>query len=421
MKRRRIGIIVLVVFVVLGIAAFALTWRPEIPAVAENDQPDVDRALVSRGYVLAELGNCSSCHTAKSGQPYAGGRAMPTPFGTIHATNITPDRETGIGSWSIDAFTRAMREGIDREGKHLYPAFPYNHFTKASDEDLRALYAFLHALPAVKHDVDANDLAFPFNIRALVAGWNLLFLDTERLDPVADQSEQWNRGRYLVEGLSHCGACHTPRNIMGAEKSSEKYQGAMIDGWYAPPLSGENARPWNVDQLSHYLADGFQQDHGAAAGPMAETTLNLDQASPSDVKAIAVYTASLSDGNEQAITPIDNQDIDVSSATRNLWVGSCANCHEQGAGVGPSKALPLSISTSVRQSSPVNTVRTILDGIEAYRDDGGPYMPAFSDILRDDEIAELSQYLRRRYSDGTQWSGVEDAISKARSSASEKE
>nr|WP_299241807.1 cytochrome c [uncultured Halomonas sp.] len=421
MKRRRIGIIILVAFVFLGIAAFALTWRPEIPAVAKDDQPDMDRALAWRGYVLAELGNCANCHTAKNGQPYAGGRAMPTPFGTIHATNITPDRETGIGSWSIDAFTRAMQKGIDREGTHLYPAFPYTHFTKASDEDIRALYAFLRSLPAIKHDVAANDLTFPFNIRALVAGWNLLFLDTGEFEPASDQSEQWNRGRYLVEGLSHCGACHTPRNIMGAEKSSEKYQGAMIDGWYAPPLSGDGARPWGVDQLGNYLATGFQRDHGAAAGPMAETALNLRQASPSDVEAIAVYTASLSDGNEQEMTPIDHQDIDVSAPTQNLWVGACANCHEQGAGVGPSKALPLSISASVRQPSPVNTVRTILEGIEAYRDEGGPYMPAFSDILTDDEIAKLSQYLRRRYSDQAQWSGLEDAISKARANADGKE
>ncbi|WP_253272981.1 cytochrome c [Halomonas sp. PR-M31] len=224
MKLRRIGIIILILFAVLGVAAFALAWRSEIPAVTENALPDADHSLASKGFVLAELGNCASCHTANDGQPYAGGRAMPTPFGTIRATNITPDRETGIGTWTEEAFARSMREGIDREGAHLYPAFPYTHFTKASDEDIRALYAFLRSLPAVTHDVAANDLAFPFNIRALVAGWNLLFLDKEELEPVSDQSEQWNRGRYLAEGLSHCGACHTPRNIMGAEKSSERYQ-----------------------------------------------------------------------------------------------------------------------------------------------------------------------------------------------------
>lgn len=421
MKPWRIGIAILVALAIIGAVAFALTWRPEISAVAEDAQPEMDSALASRGYALAELGNCASCHTAEDGQSYAGGLAMPTPFGTIRSTNITSDRETGIGTWSEEAFARAMRKGIDREGSYLYPAFPYNHFTKANDDDIHALYAFLHSVPAADHEVAANDLTFPFNIRPLIAGWNLLFLDTEKLEPVSDQSEQWNHGRYLVEGLTHCGACHTPRNIMGAEKSSEKYQGAMIDGWYAPPLSGDAARSWNAKQLGNYLATGFNRDHGAAAGPMAETAVNLSQAPPSDVEAIAVYTASLNDGKSQSLAPIDNQDVDVSANTQNLWVGSCAKCHENSAEVGPSNALPLSISGAVRQSSSANAVRTIVNGIDAYRDMGGAYMPAFADILSDDEIAELAQYIRHRYSNEAEWSELGDVISKARSSAKGKE
>ncbi|WP_227368558.1 c-type cytochrome [Halomonas sp. M20] len=421
MKPWRIGIAILIVLAIVGIVAFALTWRSEIPAVAEDAQPDVERTLASKGYALAQLGNCASCHTAKDGKPYAGGLAMPTPFGTIYSTNITSDRDTGIGTWSEEAFARAMRKGIDREGGHLYPAFPYNHFTKASDDDIHALYTFLRSVPAVRNDVSSNDLTFPFNIRPLIAGWNFLFLDTDQLEPVSDQSEQWNRGRYLVEGLTHCGACHTPRNIMGAEKSSEKYQGAMIDNWYAPPLSGDAARNWQADQLDNYLATGFNQDHGAAAGPMAETAVNLSQAPPSDVEAIAVYIASLNDGKGQRLTPIDNQDIDVSASAHDLWVGSCAKCHESTAEVGPSKALPLSFSGAVRQSSPANAVRTIVNGIDAYRDMGGAYMPGFADILSNDEVAELAQYIRRRYSNEAEWSELEDVISTARSSAKGKE
>ncbi len=418
MKRRHIGIILVVLVVVGAIAAFALMWRPEIAALADGKQPPLDRVLVAHGYQLAELGNCENCHTGEGGEPYAGGLAMPTPFGTINSTNITPDHEAGIGTWSEQAFERAMRKGIDRQGGHLYPAFPYNHFTYSSNEDIRSLYAFLRSVPAVRNEIAANGLTFPFNVRALIAGWNLLFLDTDRLEPVAEQSDEWNRGRYLAEGVAHCGACHTPRNLMGAEKASQQYQGAVIDGWYAPPLSGADAGNWTEAQLGNYLASGFSRHHGAAAGPMAETALNLAQATAADVQAMAVYFASLNEGEKQSMQAIDKHNVDASAEGHELWVGACAQCHDGSAGaVGPSNALSLSVSATIRQANSTNVVRTIVGGIEAYRDNGGPYMPAFGDILTDDEIAKIVRYVRSRYADGAQWTELEDEIDKARSDA----
>src|SRR6201985_1260274 len=220
--------------VVAGAAvAFAVTWRPAIAAIDPPGPQSFDPALVKHGRELATLGNCSDCHTTRSGGSFAGGLPVPTPFGTIYSPNITPDPDTGIGRWSEEAFRRAMRSGVDREGRHLYPTFPYDHFTNVSDEDDRALYAFLMTREPAHAPARANQLSFPFNQRFVVAGWKVLFLHRDGFQPNPGNSEEWNRGAYLVEGLAHCGACHTPRNALGAERANARFAGGDAEHWHA--------------------------------------------------------------------------------------------------------------------------------------------------------------------------------------------
>src|SRR3954465_1834594 len=260
-----------------GAAAFAIVWRPAIAAVEPPGPLAFDAALVKRGRELAAIGNCADCHTLRGGRNFAGGLPVPTPFGTIFSSNITPDAETGIGRWSEAAFRRAMRSGVNRRGQHLYPTFPYDHFTNVSDEDDRALYAFLMTRQPVRAPAHENQLTFPFNQRVAIAGWKFLFLrhDTYRPDP--RQSADWNRGRYLVEGLAHCGACHTPRNFLAAEKRRQPLAGGEIEAWHAPALPQASPAPvaWTTEALTTYLRRGRDEMHGAAAGPMARVVENL--------------------------------------------------------------------------------------------------------------------------------------------------
>ncbi len=226
---------------------------------------------IERGRQMAEAGDCAVCHTTAEGPTNAGGRAIETPFGTVYSTNITPDPETGIGSWSYPAFERAMREGISRDGHHLYPAFPYTAYTRMNDADLQALYAYLMASPAVRSRNPVTKLAFPFNLRPMLAAWNAMFLSPGALPVEPSRSAEWNRGAYLVEAVGHCSACHSPRNMLGAEMTgASKFAGGLADGWEAPPL-GAHANgpiPWDVNQLYDYLRRGSADLHGPAAGPM---------------------------------------------------------------------------------------------------------------------------------------------------------
>ncbi len=279
---------------VIGVAAAALPWRSIAP-IARPDVSTYSAATIARGAQLAALGDCAVCHTSLNGITNAGGRPLETPFGAIYTTNITPDVETGIGAWSYPAFERAMREGIHRDGRHLYPAFPYNHFAKTTDADLQALYAYLMAQQPV-HSVNRDaSLTFPFNLRPLMAGWNALFHKSDVFRPDASRSEIWNRGAYLVESLGHCGACHTPRNALGAEKDSRAYlAGGFAEGWEAPPLTSLSHAPipWNEDELFAYLRTGMSRFHGVAAGPMAPVVKELGALPDSDIKAMATYLAS---------------------------------------------------------------------------------------------------------------------------------
>src|SRR5260221_4819518 len=258
------------VVIIGALVALGISYRPGIQPILCPRATTFERTQVADGAKLGAIGDCGVCRTAEGGKVYAGGRALETPFGTLYATNITPDEVTGIGSWSFEAFRRAMVQGVSRDGRHLYPALPYEHFTHVSETDLRAIYAFLMTREAVRSQAPANDLIPPLGFRPLLAGWKLLFLHQGPIVAEASKSAEWNRGAYLVEGLGHCGGCHTPRNLAGGEEASHAYGGGIAEGWMAPPLNGQNPskKAWTSQSLYIYLRTGIDAEHSVAAGPM---------------------------------------------------------------------------------------------------------------------------------------------------------
>ena len=411
---------------VIGIGAAVLPWR----AIAPIARPDVSvysAATIARGQQLAALGDCAVCHTAANGILNAGGKPLPTPFGTIYSTNITPDVETGIGAWSYPAFERAMREGIHRDGRHLYPAFPYTHFAKTTDADMQALYAYLMAQPAVRAETPQNALAFPFNLRPLMAGWNALFHKANTFQPDPAKSETWNRGAYLVEGLGHCSACHSPRNALGAEKTNAYLAGGFAEGWEAPALTSLSQAPipWSEDELYAYLRTGESRLHGVAAGPMAPVVKELATLPDSDIRAMAVYLASF---NETSLNLAAQQDLaaklESSTGTRastassvgaRLYQGACAVCHEVGGAPLFGSRPSLALNSNLHSAVPDNLIQLILHGIAKPAATDLGYMPAFKDSLTDGQIAELAAYLRRQFApDKPAWTGIQAAVARIR-------
>jgi nicotinate dehydrogenase subunit B len=392
----------------IGVVAGLLGWRSAIAPVSLT-APVYSQATIDRGRVLAAAGDCAVCHTAPGGAPNAGSRAMETPFGKLYTTNLTPDPETGLGRWSFSAFQRAMREGVSRDGHYLYPAFPYTAFAKTSDDDLQALYAYFMSMPAVRAETPKSELKFPFSIRPLMAGWNTLFHDPTPMQPVATQSAEWNRGAYLVNGLGHCGACHTPRNALGAEQGGSAFlSGAMIDGWEAPALThlSKSAVPWDADELYRYLRQGHTQRHGIAGGSMAEVVRELAQVPDEDVRAMATYLGSFNPAPSTESTAVAQQAVDNAARTQGQLLGpaqrmfdsACASCHHDGNGptlLGVNT--PLALNSNLTSAKPDNLLRTILDGVRepASRDIG--FMPAFREVLDDRQIAELAGYMRARF------------------------
>lgn len=394
------------------------SWKPEIAQVPPPAPSSFERAAVLRGEGLAHLGNCVSCHTAAGGKDFAGGKPLQTPFGTIYTTNITPDPQTGIGRWSREAFARAMREGLARDGRHLYPAFPYDHFTRLTDADLDALYAFLMSRPAVTASPPPNQLTWPLNYRAVAAAWNFLYL---RKGPsgVAD------RGQYLADALAHCGSCHTPRNGLGAEKSGQPYDGAWVQGWFAPALNAHSPapRPWSADDLFTYLRTGFSAGHSAAAGPMAEVTRELGQAPPEDVRAIAIYFAKQM--AEAPATKANAAGSDRQAAAGQaqplgaaLFAGACSACHEAGAPMMLQGRPPLSWASALRQETPHNALHVIVAGLRPPPGVPGPSMPGFGNDFTDAQLIAIADYLRARYTDLPPWQNLEKAVSDVRKGAS---
>lgn len=384
-----------------------------------------DPRLIAKGAELAAIGNCGTCHTAERGQPYAGGRPLQTPFGTMYGTNITPDPETGIGGWSEPAFKRAMREGLDLEGRHLYPAFPYDHFTKVSDEALRALYAFIMTREPQRSQNRPHELTFPFNMRSLVGVWKRLYFEPGAFQPDPARSAQLNRGAYLAEGLAHCGACHTPRNALGAEKKRALYAGGEAEGWHGPALNADSPSPvpWNAEQLYTYLRTGLDEHHAIAAGPMDPVVRNLARVSEEDVRAIAAYFATLMGeptpqrrkrAEEARALAKRGQPDDNGSQGAALYAGACGSCHDQGRQASNGTALHLALGTAMTVPTSKNLIRITLEGIVPPPGEPGRTMPGFAKALTDVQVKELVAYIRKRFGRAPPWTDVDDELKKAR-------
>jgi len=418
MNRRRIWIGATAA-VMAGIAiAVAIMYKPAIAPITPPAQDSFDAQLKREGARVVALGDCAVCHTAKDGRPFAGGLPLATPFGTIYATNITPDPQTGIGTWSEAAFARAVRHGVSRDGHLLYPAFPYVHFTRMSDHDIAAAYAYLMSREPVHATTPANQLIFPLNFRPPVAFWNLLFLRLGPREVDASHDAQWNRGKLLVDGLGHCASCHSPLNAIGAEKTGHAFDGGIVDGWEAPPLNALDgaARPWTQAQLVTYLRTGRASEHGAAAGPMLPVTRDLATVPREDVEAIATYILSLQKGAPGAVEPVASRAASP-AAQRGavLFNASCAQCHGTGSPMQTIGERPtLAFSTAVNAGTPRNAIQMILNGIAWHGEDAANYMPAFSGVYDDRQIADLVAWVRGAWSTKPAWPDAEPLVARLR-------
>jgi mono/diheme cytochrome c family protein len=406
--------------ITLAVAAcfYAATSRaPFPPAQLPTDTaPGFDRALIARGTELAAIGNCDICHTAEGGDRLAGGRAISTPFGTIFSTNITPDRDTGLGKWSEAAFERAMREGVSRDGHYLYPAFPYDHFTHVTAQDNEALYAYLMSRPPWHAVAQDNQVWFPLKLRRIVALWNWFFLKKGDLPAESQQTAEWNRGAYLVNGLGHCGSCHTPRNILGAERSGRPLSGGRAEGWDAYALDQTSPAPaaWTIESLTEFLHSGWHGEHGVARGPMAPVTDDLGGAADADVRAMAVYIFSQLQGRNRAPPRPPAQfaasDLDAGA---EVFAAGCAACHD-GTRPLPYGGIQFELSSAVNAPTPRNVVLVTLGGLPPADGRASAIMPGFEGAMSDEELAALLEYLRRRFSDKPPWVAVASTIRAAR-------
>jgi mono/diheme cytochrome c family protein len=382
-----------------------------------------DPGLVARGAELSALGNCDICHTAPGGRPYAGGRSLQTPFGTFYGTNITPD-ETGIGRWSQAAFGRAMREGVDRDGRHLYPVFPYEYYTKLTDEDIGALYAYLMTREPVRASTPPHELRFPFNLRGLLGAWKALYLEPGAFQPDPRKSAHANRGAYLAEGLAHCGACHTPRSALGAELKDQRFTGGEAEGWHAPALDASNPAPvpWSAGQLFTYLRTGLDELHAIAAGPMDPVVRNLARVNEADVRALADHFAALAgppspERRQRAAASLAQAKRDRAAPLNDgsIYAGACGICHDRGRDASSGSGLHLALSTALTVPTSRNLVRITLEGIAPPEGEPGRSMPGFARSLTDAQVTALMHYSRARFGGGAPpWTDVEQALREAR-------
>jgi len=407
---------------IVTVVAVACAAGPIAPAPAPA-RASVEPALVSRGAQLATIGNCHTCHTAEGGRSFAGGRPIETPFGTFYGTNITPDPDTGIGGWSEQAFTRALREGLDREGRHLYPAFPYEYYTRLTDEDIRALYAYLATREPVHAQNRPHELRAPFNMRALLGAWKAVYFERGAFRPDPGRDAQWNRGAYLVNGLGHCGACHTPRSLLGAERKAQRFAGGEAEGWHAPALDARSPAPvpWTAEQLAKYLRTGLDDVHAIAAGPMEPVVRNLARAPEEDVRAIAAYLEALAgppsvERRKKGEAALSQAQTGSRAGGRGaeIYAGACAACHDRGREAGSGGALPLALGTAMTIPTSSNLLHIVLEGIAPPRDGAGRAMPGFADALTDAQVRDLAAYIRSEFGGAAAWTDVDDELKKIR-------
>lgn len=371
--------------------------------ICQADAAPDNFTSIERGRALAVIGDCAGCHTLPGGQALAGGLALETPFGRIMTPNITPDDETGIGRWSEAEFARAMQQGIRRDGAHLYPAFPYPNYTRVTRQDIADIYAYLRTLPAASNAVDRDTLPFPFSIRAAMRGWNLLFFTPGEFRPDPGRSEVYNRGAYLVEGLGHCGTCHTPRNALGADSSGRAFQGGNLQSWFAPDITGDPRRGlggWSVEEIVEYLKTG-RNARSAASGPMAEVVAaSTSRMAEADLTAIATYLRERA-GPAASAAPAPLAAADPRMrAGEAIYVDTCMACHARN-GEGVDRLFPrLAGSAVVQQEDPTTLLRVVISGVQAVATEAaptGPSMPSLGWRLSDRQVADVLTYVRNSW------------------------
>ena len=388
-------------------AAFAYLSRTAYPEPMALDHYD---ASVEQGRYLALAGNCATCHTEDEGAPYAGGVAFHTPFGLLYSTNITTDKATGIGNWTFEDFHASMKYGVRPDGSHLYPAFPYTDFARMTDADIASLYLYLQTIEPVSSQAPENALGFPFNQRALLGGWKMLFHDAQTYQPEPRRSPQWNRGAYLVEGAGHCGACHTPRNLLGAEREALSLTGGSymdkVSFGYHRQWSGVNLTPheaglaaWSEDDITDYLKSGIS-GNAVVHGPMREVVMNSTRhLSEEDLRAMAVYLKGIP-ANAQPPGPIPNEE--TLAAGEIVYTVHCGSCHLPSGMGDAGLGVPLVESPIVRAPDPSSLVNVILYG---------PHLPdtlvvdrsrmkMFGKRLSDADIASVASYVRTEFGNG---------------------
>lgn len=376
--------------------------------------------LIARGHYLATAGDCIACHSAMHGKPFAGGLALATPLGAIISTNITPSKKNGIGNYTYVQFSAAVRKGVRADGANLYPAMPYTSYGQISDDDMKALYAyFMKGVEPVDESPAKTDLPFPFSIRSSMMFWNMLFLDKKPFIADPSMSAEWNRGAYLVRGLAHCSTCHSPRNILMAEDMSRELSGGQVGTWVAPnitPDANSGVGAWSTEDLVNYMRTGHVVGKAQAAGPMAEAVDNsLKHLSDDDLKAMAVYLKSIppirnaadahpadSFGKPQAIdenvrgTPWPEDKNKLSGA--QLYDGYCASCHQAKGEGSKDGGLPsLFHNTALGHDNTDNLVNVMLEGVKHKEDAPDMLMPGFAEMLSDQQIATLGNYVLQQY------------------------
>jgi mono/diheme cytochrome c family protein len=364
--------------------------------------------LLSRGEYLARAADCMVCHTARGGTEYAGGFAFTLPFGTIYSTNITPDKETGIGNYTDQDFLNAMHRGVRSDGAHLYPAMPFASYTYITDEDALAIKAYLFSLAPVHAPARPNTLTFPFNQRWAIGMWSAVFNADKRFQPNTSQSPQWNRGAYLTEALAHCGECHTPRNLAFALDNRHKFGGAVTGGWHAYNISTERGGgigSWSEADLVTYLASGHAEGRGSASGPMGEAVAeSFRYLTPEDVKAIVAYVRSvpatpsnLPGTLAPPAPPSHREGVAATAHGKSMFEGACVSCHNWTGVADISPYATLTGSRAVNDPKGTNVVQVILWGSGPVGSTGLAKMPAFGASYSNKEIADVANYVTARF------------------------
>ncbi|MFJ4346412.1 c-type cytochrome [Pseudomonas sp. NPDC089401] len=396
--------------IALALASLTAAVLHNSDSVADNVADDqltaadalaADPAAIARGAYVSAQADCAACHTKPGGAPFAGGYGLQTPFGVIYSTNITPDPQTGIGRWTERDFFRAVRHGQRKDGQRLYPAMPYNAYVKISDTDLHDLWAYMRTVQPVQQAPTPNTLGFPFNIRQTLLGWNLLFFDNTPFVPHPEQSAQWNRGRYLVDGAGHCAACHTPKNLLGGD-TGRYLQGAELLGSYAPEITADRYRglgSWSAEQIAVYLKTGANHQ-AIASGPMGEAVeFSTQHLSDQDLGAIAEYLKSV-DGSKTIPPPAIAASEPIMQRGAQVYELNCMACHNvKGEGL-PGMVTGFADNPGIRTPSGANLVGTVLKGGQAVITEGnvtGAGMPSFDWKLSDSDIAAVLTYVRNSW------------------------